>query len=613
MSGTQACQCLRDDLRILPWANPFVCDDNQRKQDNMSDMTTTATTTTPATGAESMRGEFEALLESELSHMPKEGQVVKGRVVGIENDYVIIDIGLKTEGRVPLREFESAGEEVHVGDEVEVYLERIENALGEAVLSRYKARQEEVWEKLQQAYEKGEPVTGQIFGRVKGGFTVDLGGVIAFLPGSQADIRPIHDITPLMNVDQPFKILKMDRRRGNIVVSRRAILEETRAEQRREMMEKLKEGDVVEGVVKNITDYGAFIDLGGIDGLLHVTDMSWKRVNHPSDMLSVGDTVQVKIIRINPETQRVSLGIKQLSEDPWKTVAQKYPVGSRVKGKVTNVTDYGAFVELEDGIEGLVHVSEMSWTRKNVHPSKIVHVGDEVEVQVLDVNPERRRISLGLKQTQENPWDTIEQRYPRGTVVEGEVKNVTEFGIFIGLENDIDGMVHLSDIDWTRPGEEAIKDYQRGQKVKAVVLDVSPEKERISLGIKQLSEDPLTKAGIRKGATVTAEVIGVDENGIEVKIVGTDITTYIRRSDLAKDRAEQRPERFAEGDKVDAMVTNVDRASGKVTLSIKALEIAEEKKALKQFGSTAAGASLGDILKAALAEKEGAEKKEGEE
>ena len=553
------------------------------------------------------REEFAALLESELSHMPKEGEVVRGRVVGIENDYVIVDIGLKTEGRVPLREFESAGEEVKVGDEVEVYLERIENALGEAVLSRHKARQAEVWKKLEEAYEKDEPVTGQIFGRVKGGFTVDLGGVVAFLPGSQADIRPIHDITPLLNVDQPFKILKLDRRRGNIVVSRRAILEESRAEARQELLAKMKEGDVVEGVVKNITDYGAFIDLGGIDGLLHVTDMSWKRVNHPSDLMSVGDTVKVKVIRINPETQRISLGIKQLSEDPWKTVVEKYPVGSRVKGKVTNITDYGAFIELEDGVEGLVHVSEMSWTKKNVHPSKILNVGDEVEVQVLDVNPERRRISLGLKQTQENPWDTIEQKYPKGSVVEGEIKNITEFGIFVGLEDDIDGMVHLSDIDWTRPGEEAIKDYQKGQKVKAVVLDVSPEKERISLGIKQLTEDPLAKAGLKKGATVTAEVIGVDENGIEVKIADTDITTYIRRSDLAKDRAEQRPERFAEGEKVDAMVTNVDRSSGKVTLSIKALEIAEEKKALKEFGSTAAGASLGDILKAALAEKEGGE------
>ncbi len=562
------------------------------------------------------REEFAALLEENfLANMPKEGQVVKGKVIAIDNDQVVIDLGLKTEGRVPLREFEVAGEEVKVGDEVEVYLDRIENALGEAVISRDKARREEVWEKLEEAFKKEEPVTGQIFGRVKGGFTVDLGGVVAFLPGSQADIRPIHDITPLLNVDQPFRILKMDRRRGNVVVSRRAILEESRAEQRQEMLAKLEEGLVVEGVVKNITDYGAFIDLGGIDGLLHVTDMSWKRVAHPSDMMNVGDTVKVKVIRINPETQRISLGVKQLSDDPWKSVTEKYTVGSRVKGKVTNITDYGAFIELEDGVEGLVHVSEMSWTKRNVHPSRILSVGEEVEVQVLDVNPERRRISLGLKQTMENPWESIEQKYPKGTEVEGEVKNVTEFGIFIGLEEDIDGMVHLSDIDWTRPGEEAIKDYHKGQMVKAVVLDVNPEKERISLGIKQLSEDPLAKAGLKKGATVTAEVTKVEENGIEVKIAGTDITTFIKRSDLAKDRAEQRPERFAEGEKVDAMVTNVDRATGKVTLSIKALEIAEEKKALKEFGSTAAGASLGDILKAALAEKEeeGEEKKKDEE
>ncbi len=564
------------------------------------------TETTP--NAAPTRDEFAALLEeSFLADMPREGQVVKGRVIAIENDQAIIDIGLKTEGRVPLREFESAGEEVNVGDEVEVYLERIENALGEAVISRDKARREEVWKKLEQAFDKEEPVTGQIFGRVKGGFTVDLGGVVAFLPGSQADIRPIHDITPLLNVDQPFKILKMDRRRGNIVVSRRALLEESRAEQREQMLAKLKEGDVVEGVVKNITDYGAFIDLGGIDGLLHVTDMSWKRVNHPSDMMNVGETVKVKVIRINPETQRISLGLKQMSDDPWKTVTEKYPVGSRVQGRVTNITDYGAFIELDDGIEGLVHVSEMSWTRKNVHPSRILSVGEEVQVQVLDVNPERRRISLGLKQTMENPWETIEQKYPRGTVVEGEIKNITEFGIFIGLDNDVDGMVHLSDLDWHRSGEEAIKDYHKGQKVKAVVLDVSPEKERISLGIKQLEEDPYSKAGLKKGATVTVEVVGVHENGIDVQIAGTDIITTIRRADLAKDRAEQRPERFAEGEKVDAMVTNVDRSSGKATLSIRALEIAEEKKALKQFGSTAAGASLGDILKAALAEKEGGE------
>ena len=559
------------------------------------------------TEATPTREDFAKLLEdSYLAAMPVEGSVVKGKVLAIENDHAIIDVGLKTEGRVPIKEFTNAGEEIEVGDEVEVYLERIENALNEAVLSREKARREEAWKRLEKSFEAGETVTGRIFGRVKGGFTVDLGGAVAFLPGSLVDIRPIRDVTPLMNVDQPFKILKMDHRRGNIVVSRRAILEESRAEQRSELVENLKEGQVVEGVVKNITDYGAFIDLGGIDGLLHVTDMSWKRVNHPSDLLSVGDTVKVQVIRINPETQRISLGLKQLTDDPWKTVTEKYQVGQRVKGRVTNITDYGAFVELEDGIEGLVHVSEMSWTKKNIHPGKILSTSQEIEVQVLDVDPNRRRISLGLKQTRENPWDTFEEKYPRGTVVEGEVRNVTEFGIFIGLDGEVDGMVHLSDLDWTRPGDEAIKDYKKGDVVKAVVLDVDRAKERISLGIKQLDEAPLEKAGnLRKGATVTAEVTAVQDNGIEVKIVGTDITTFIRRSDLAKDRSEQRPERFAEGEKVDAMVTSVDRASQKVTLSIKALEVAEEKKAMEQFGSTAAGASLGDILKAAMEKKGG--------
>ncbi len=553
------------------------------------------------------REEFEKLLEeSYLAGMPSEGSVVKGKVVAIENDYAIIDVGLKTEGRVPLREFENAGEEIKVGDEVEVYLERIENALGEAVLSREKARREEAWERLEKSYEANEPVTGQIFGRVKGGFTVDLGGAVAFLPGSQVDIRPIRDITPLMNVEQPFRILKMDRRRGNIVVSRRAILEESREEQRAELVQNLHEGQVLEGIVKNITDYGAFVDLGGIDGLLHVTDMSWKRVSHPSDILSVGDTVQVQIIKINPETQRISLGMKQLQEDPWKTVAEKYQVGARVKGRVTNITDYGAFVELEDGVEGLVHVSEMSWTKKNVHPGKILSTSQEIEVQVLDVDPQRRRISLGLKQTQENPWDTFEERYPSGTVVEGEIKNITEFGMFIGLEGDVDGMVHLSDLDWNRPGEEAIKDYKKGDVVKAVVLDVDRAKERISLGIKQLEGDPLAKVeGLKKGATVTAEVTAVQENGIEVQIVGSDVKAFIRRSDLAKDRSEQRPERFAEGEKVDAKVVSIDRANQKVGLSIKALEIEEEKKAMEQFGSTSAGASLGEILKAAMEKKEG--------
>ncbi len=560
------------------------------------------------------REEFAAMLEeSFLSSMPQEGSVIKGRIVAIENDLAIVDVGLKTEGRIPLREFENAGEEVKAGDEVEVYLERIENALGEAVLSREKARREEAWERLEKSYEANEPVKGQIFGRVKGGFTVDLGGAVAFLPGSQVDIRPIRDITPLMNVEQPFRILKMDRRRGNIVVSRRAILEESREEQRAELVQNLAEGQVIEGVVKNITDYGAFVDLGGIDGLLHVTDMSWKRVNHPSDILSVGETVQVQIIKINPETQRISLGMKQLAEDPWKSVAEKYPVNSRITGRVTNITDYGAFVELEDGVEGLVHVSEMSWTKKNVHPGKILSTSQEIEVQVLDVDPARRRISLGLKQTMENPWDTFEEKFPVGTEIEGEIKNITEFGMFIGLDGDVDGMVHLSDLAWDRPGEEAIKDYRKGETVKAVVLDVDRAKERISLGIKQVGGDPLSRIeGLKKGATVTAEVTAVQENGIEVRIAGSEVKTFIRRSDLARDRAEQRPERFAEGEKVDARVVSLDRANQKVGLSIKALEIAEEKKAMEQYGSAAAGASLGDILKAAMAEKGGAKEKADE-
>jgi len=550
------------------------------------------------------RDEFAALLdESFNSDSASEGSVVKGKIVAIENDFAIIDVGLKTEGRVPLREFQSPGrsDALSPGDEVEVFLERIENAMGEAVLSRDKAKREEAWTRLEAQYGRNERVEGVIFGRVKGGFTVDLGGAVAFLPGSQVDIRPIRDVSPLMNIPQPFQILKMDKRRGNIVVSRRAIMEETRAEQRSELVQNLVEGQVVEGVVKNITDYGAFVDLGGIDGLLHVTDISWRRVNHPSDVLGVGQTVKVQIIKINPETQRISLGMKQLESDPWEGVAAKYPVGTRTKGRVTNITDYGAFVELEEGIEGLVHVSEMSWTKKNVHPGKILSTSEEITVQVLEVDPVKRRISLGLKQTMDNPWATFAAKYPAGTRVEGEVKNITEFGLFIGLDGDVDGMVHLSDLSWTKPGEEALKDYKKGDRVEAEVIDVDREKERISLGIKQLT----TKSGaaapsLRKGENVTGEVTAVQEAGIEVRIVGTDTTAFIRRADLARDRAEQRPERFEVGEKVDAKITQVEKGGGKVSLSIKALEIAEEKAAVAQYGSTDSGASLGDILGAAL-------------
>jgi small subunit ribosomal protein S1 len=550
------------------------------------------------------RADFEALLAESFGTLaPAEGQVVKGHVVAIENDNVIVDVGLKTEGRVSLKEFSQPGKDVAIkpGDEVEVYLERIENALGEAVLSRDKARREEAWTRLEQSYASNERVDGVIFGRVKGGFTVDLGGAIAFLPGSQVDIRPIRDVGALMNVSQPFQILKMDRRRGNIVVSRRAIMEETRAEQRSELVQNLSEGQVVDGVVKNITDYGAFVDLGGIDGLLHVTDVAWKRVNHPSDVLSVGQTVKVQIIRINPETQRISLGMKQLDKDPWEGVAAKYPIGAKVKGRVTNITDYGAFVELEDGIEGLVHVSEMSWTKKNVHPGKILSTSEEITVQVLEVDSAKRRISLGLKQTQANPWESFAEKHATGSVVEGEVKNITEFGLFIGLDGDVDGMVHLSDLDWRRSGEDAIKDYKKGDHVRAQVLDVDIEKERISLGIKQVAGDPMQQlAGIKKGDTVTCEVIGVQESGIDVKIAGSEMTAFIKRADLARDRSEQRPERFAVGEKVDARVIQIDSKNRKISVSIKALEIAEEKAAVAQYGSSDSGASLGDILGAAL-------------
>ncbi len=560
-------------------------------------------------GLNPTREDFAALLEESFtSSEMQEGSVIKGKVVGIENDLAIIDVGLKTEGRIALKEFAAPGKpaSIKVGDTVEVYLERIENSAGEAVLSREKAKREESWIRLEVAFEKQERVDGQIFGRVKGGFTVDLDGAVAFLPGSQVDIRPVRDVTPLMNIPQPFQILKMDKRRGNIVVSRRAVLEETRAEQRQELVENLKEGQVLEGVVKNITDYGAFVDLGGVDGLLHVTDIAWRRVNHPTEVLSIGQTVKVQVIKVNQETQRISLGMKQLEADPWEGVAQKYPVGAKFKGRVTNITDYGAFVELEPGVEGLVHVSEMSWTKKNVHPGKIVSTSQEVEVMVLEVDPVKRRISLGLKQCLDNPWTTFADKYPAGTIVEGEIKNITEFGLFIGLDTDVDGMVHMSDLDWNKPGEEAMTQYQKGQIVKAVVLDVDTEKERISLGIKQLGGDPMESLGdIRKGAVVTCTVTGVQENGIEVSVGEEGMSAFIRRAELSRDRADQRPERFAVGDKVDARVTQFDRAARKIALSIKALEIAEEKEAVAQYGSTDSGASLGDILGAALKKQSG--------
>ncbi|QTN20302.1 30S ribosomal protein S1 [Brevundimonas sp. AJA228-03] len=555
------------------------------------------------------RDDFSALLDEQLQGRDLgEGQVVHGRVVGIEKDILIIDVGLKTEGRISIREFAIGEGSVvpKVGDNVEVYLERVENALGEAVISRDKARREEAWTRLEIVFAEGVPVNGAIVGRVKGGFTVDLGGASAFLPGSQVDIRPVRDVGPLMGKEQPFQILKMDRPRGNIVVSRRAILEEARAEQRTELVGQLQEGEVRDGVVKNITDYGAFVDLGGIDGLLHVTDMSWKRVSHPSQVLAVGDTVQVQIVKINPDTQRISLGMKQLQSDPWDGVEAKYPPGAKYTGRITNITDYGAFVELEAGVEGLVHVSEMSWTKKNVHPGKIVSTSQEVDVVVLDVDASKRRISLGLKQAQDNPWDAFVAQHPIGSTVEGEVKNATEFGLFIGLDNDIDGMVHLSDLDWSVSGEEAIQRYRKGEMVKAKVLDVDVEKERVSLGIKQLGGDPVGDGDTyKKGQTVTVTVTSIESGGIEVKFGedGAPVTSFVRKSDISRDKNEQRPERFAVGDRVDAQITSIDKATRRISVSIKALEMADEKEAIEQFGSSDSGASLGDILGAALREK----------
>ena len=565
-----------------------------------------------ATSANPTRDDFAAMLDEQLGGADDggfEGRVVKGTVTAIENGMAHIDVGLKSEGRVDLKEFQRSETETApgVGDEVEVYVDRVENAEGEAMLSRDRARREAAWDKLENESGEGKRVEGVIFGRVKGGFTVDLDGAVAFLPGSQVDIRPVRDVTPLMDMAQPFQILKMDRRRGNIVVSRRAVLEETRAEQRSELIDKLAEGQVIDGVVKNITDYGAFVDLGGIDGLLHVTDMSYKRVNHPSEMIEIGATVTVQIIRINEETQRISLGMKQLESDPWDGVAAKYPVGMKMTGTVTNITEYGAFVEIEPGIEGLVHVSEMSWTKKNVHPGKIVSTSQEVEVMVLEVDSEKRRISLGLKQAQRNPWEEFADKHPVGSKVEGEVKNATEFGLFIGLDGDVDGMVHMSAIAWGISGEDALALHRKGEQVEAVVLDVDTDKERISLGMKQLEKGAPTEAGaagsVRKGETVTVSILEVRDGGLEVQVGEDGATGFIKRSDLGRDRDEQRPERFQVGSKVDAMVTGFDR-SKKPNFSIKARQIAEEKEAVQQFGSSDSGASLGDILGEALKKKD---------
>ena len=551
---------------------------------------------------------FADLLDQSFQEMTSiEGSVVSGTVLSVEKEMILIDVGLKCEGRVPLREFGNSEEEtkINVGDIVEVYIERLEDINGQAILSREKARREEAWVNLEVALEKQQRVNGIIFGKVKGGFTVDLEGATAFLPGSQVDIRPIKDLGVLMGTPQPFQILKMDRRRGNIVVSRRAVLEDSRAEARTELVANLQEGQVLQGVIKNITDYGAFVDLGGVDGLLHVTDISWKRINHPSEALQVGESVQVKVIKFNDETQRISLGIKQLTEDPWLKVFDRFPVGAKMSGIVTNITDYGSFVELEDGIEGLVHVSEMSWTKKNVHPGKIVSTSEKVEVMVLEIDVQKRRISLGIKQCIENPWEKYKKSNNIGDVIDGEIRNITEFGLFIGLNEDIDGLVHLSDLSWDGNGDELIKDFNKGSSIQAKILDIDVEKERISLGIKQLKEDVTATEidNIRKGSTVTCTIAEITDNGLEVT-VGDNLKGFIKKNDLSRERSDQKTDRYGVGDKVDATVTNIDKKTRKISLSIKAREIEEEKKAMAEYGSSDSGASLGDILGAALAKKD---------
>jgi small subunit ribosomal protein S1 len=548
--------------------------------------------------------DFASLLDETLGRDSGfDGSVVTGRVVRLTDEFAIVDVGLKSEGRVALKEFTAPGQkpEIKPGDLIELFVERYEDRDGSIVLSREKARREEAWTLLERSFEGNQRVNGTIYGRVKGGFTVDLGGAVAFLPGSQVDIRPVRDVGPLMGVPQPFQILKMDRARGNIVVSRRAVLEETRAEQRSELIQGLKEGMILDGVVKNITDYGAFVDLGGVDGLLHVTDIAWRRINHPAEALQIGQQVRVQVIRFNADTQRISLGMKQLEVDPWEGVAEKFPAGGHFSGRVTNITDYGAFVELEAGVEGLVHVSEMSWTKKNVHPGKIVATSQEVDVMVLDVDSSKRRISLGIKQVQRNPWEQFAEEHPVGSTVEGDVRNITEFGLFIGLAPEIDGMVHMSDISWDEAGETAVNQYEKGAMVSARVLDVDVEKERISLGIKQLQEDPFAESlsKVKKGEVVTCIVTAVQANGIEVKVDDV-LTGFIRRAELSREKSDQRPDRFAVGEKVDAKITAIDRAARKLSLTIKGREVEEDKQAMAEYGTTDSGASLGDILGAAI-------------
>lgn len=538
------------------------------------------------------------------------GTVVNGTVIELTAEQAIIDVGLKSEGRVALKEFAVSGviPELNVGDEVAVFVERMEDRNGEVGLSRERAKREEAWDKVAELYDAKQRVEGVIFGRVRGGFTVDILGAVAFLPGSQVDVRPVRDMDALMDTPIIFEILKMDKVRGNIVVSRRSILEEESEEERAKLLANIKEGDIMDGVVKNITGYGAFVDLGGVDGLLHVTDISWKRISHPSEILTVGEKLKVQVIRFHESTKRISLGIKQMVQDPWEIVSTKYVDGEIFTGRVTNITDYGVFVELEEGIEGLVHVSEMSWTKKNVHPSKIVSMSEHIQVKVLEINQEKRRISLGIKQCQENPWSAVGDKFAIGTVLEGNVKNITEFGIFIGITEDIDGMVHMSDISWEKSNEDALAEYKKGMTVKAVVLDVDVAKERLSLGMKQLTDNPKAKpkggdvSGYKKNDVVTATIVDVKTAGLDV-VVGDGVPGFIKKVELSVERSEQRTDRFAVDEKVDAIVTVIHRKDGQLNLSIKALEQAQEREAMKQYGSADSGATLGDILGKALDDK----------
>jgi len=562
-------------------------------------------TSIPASGSAE---NFAALFEESLSRKEmRVGEVITAEVVRVDDNFVVVNAGLKSESYIAADEFrnDQGVLEAKPGDFISVAIESLENGYGETRLSRDKAKRLAAWHDLEDALEKGTMVSGVINGKVKGGLTVMVNGIRAFLPGSLVDIRPVKDTTPYENKQMEFKVIKLDRKRNNVVVSRRAVLEETQGEERQKLLESLQEGVVVKGIVKNITDYGAFVDLGGIDGLLHITDLAWRRVKHPSEILSVGDEVEAKVLKFDQEKNRVSLGLKQLGEDPWVGLSRRYPPGTRLFGKVSNLTDYGAFVEIEAGIEGLVHVSEMDWTNKNVHPSKVVQLGDEVEVMVLEIDEERRRISLGMKQCMPNPWEEFAMNFRKGDRVKGQIKSITDFGIFIGLPGGIDGLVHLSDLSWSQPGEEAVRNYRKGEEVEAMVLSIDVERERISLGIKQIEGDPFTSyiAAHEKNTVITGTVKSIDAKGAVIQLDG-DVEGYLRASEVARDRVEDIRTRLKESDSVTAMIINIDRKNRTINLSIKARDMAEESEAMQKLASDKQAATgttnLGALLKAKL-------------